>query len=1815
MVDEPVKNICQYWSVDSQGNPNEPPTCSHWDPTVPMCTYAGPVGENAEYAPYCNLLGTKHSCDQYDGTGDLQAICIRPDPYRSVSNRKTGRTWVTLPVLDDNGEIVEAGNFDDISEYNDGGCDGAGTAGQCTGYAPYHLGFSVLQPDDKDGSLGYDDGAFTSLSGAVLRLPLGFEIYNRRALLGRCYWWKHDHEDFTVPTNISTSVSPTIVNTVTFRCTNPDEITTNYNDFKWDGELNMYRPPCNGVKPECPRYTSGICWQYCIDEKMRHGDKVLAEQVLELRYYIKRERWDADKYEESFKYPDIQAWLGSISYGTDAVGTTTYLIPARRVYISNFEDFTVETNDAMLTEGMVAEDGRGRYPDLVEELRDIILTPLIKNIFETIDDENVFEVTSLNHDTVPIFGDVFYYNVETYGINLKDPELDLPSHVLEIFRTFDSMEDAKANLEVSFDDIYRDLDCTLDFLLLAMPDKIPSSTFGKDQNLFYVEMPTFFGDNEIIILNKGTGRWEFDKISFKKIFCGGVIGQTSFSLQGAGEVNYLPDYASDLGAYNNKNGIIGFTFFPLISAAHGDASILSYVYNDSVRKRIAANPMYPPSHATYDMSYKLYKTKAFEDAKILDISNMRFFGNSGYVLVTIPDEDKVLSRSIKPWEVNNDIYLVFHDGERVLMEVFDENNNHLEPNQIILRPKNVDNFRDPCNGSFIILNKIFIYEKRSFDELPSLTFEYEVVSEPFIGEDDNIVYRDAKITEVFADSYQITEFGYEALTIAAVFKGITGRVKGQTKTKMITWVRQPYCRDVEIGYGWTAGYTHWRLLPEYNCYGPTSVKADVATHYKTYGPMCGDHDLSFNTGTGPMWYPYDDCEDTANYNITGNLTEYDTRIMEVFKENYPADPPHGSHDMRMLGPADSFGYTCDSHAHLWACTCDWSFCNLTKKTENIFGGSGNYRGGLNYAAKLKAIRNYGSLPKFGNTYRDFLRSYRSMDNIDYYYWNGYNFARKRKWVPMAEFYTSADITKSAQDFPYLLYCSSDYYDDGSSFIHPMGLMLVLGSIEEVEINEEIDTDFSGAPARYHFEDIFKTHSSLAGIYYPYPKNTYYRLVGAALTPIMTWYTYKDYPGIAAGNVSIQWAWQEDWKDIERGSANLESIDCSNYSDLPCCAMSNIVGKDCLFSTPYFAEGCDSIPEGRHLFLNIGYPDYKYDYKIGEHRLVAEEDEYFISIIPPTFTVVSGADSNLTINEFFWADISTGPYRAFDLDGNWVAGSGVAPRDGNENLYYELYDTCTVAPWATEATLFAPGYTDKTEAGAESDDRVIITYDDIGDELKEYYQRGLAISFNTNRFDYLAQKETLLPYETYDMVFSARPTCMDLTDSNPFAALDPGDPYPGVYNLDIDYCMGDLGAGTTISIDFIIRRESDDVSKDSGVGAISRIECEFGYGEFIESLYHIPAVTIVVDGSTKYECNIMSIADKGDFETKRCSYSWSVPSQDIFGAKKEEADNRKSMMETGDSIETTNTVTITFRISPTAEELDAGIGNDYLNYVNMINLKNIYLYDANFVESIETVEVYERKYNISYGTHGDFPPHGYDSTGSLLYPLSTDKSSVYQYDTLAGVVGLAGTAGEHKTMNKVRGRIMKECHPDKEPIEGPKNLYKWEAKQKEIHDEIAINSGATAFSMTANAPPAIEDRLNEIDMSFPQWNCSFDNTVVRPLEAVQQYSTYSPCGHRFTWDFEHMYRFYACGAHGRLYGRSVQDVFDYVFETACPEYGNYEITQIDVLVAYYNGIARVLVNPFEYVQGDLTWRDEIQQRIASQPSTVVMDFPAAVDNIN
>ena len=1776
------KNVCQYW-VD------EPVRCTHWDVENNVCIYTPDAGSAdqspANRYPDCNAIGTDATCNKYTG-GDLTSFrCILPDTMRHIGQR----------FIDGGGKW----GIDDINEYNDGQCDGVGTSATCSGYSPYHMAFSSIQPDKYP--YAADLTQFDTVpSGLVFRLPLYYDVSYVRSQLSRCYWWKDDPQQFSIDATTG-RIEP-----LPYKCTNTydEKIAEYWTNHSYDKDLGMWKAPCNGCKPECPGYT-GVCWQYCIDPKMSQGDKVLAEQILELRYYLFKESWDAAEYKDSFAEPDIQAWAGQIhqKFSDQRLNEIRWIIDSWRVYIPDFEYFNTAREKIPLTAGTPANNYDGDYPDLIKELKSIPLKPIIRNKFETIEyddgDINVFESSDMAHEEVVILGDTFWYGSSVYAINLSDPDLSfLPKDVLLEYSSMFEIEKAWENSSDKFEEFYSNLNKDLEFIIKAMPEKIFSSEIASDTNTFYIGAKTFWGDNDIVVFDKGSGVWEYDHTYFKKLFVGGVIAQTSFKLTGEGTTDYLPSYQDNFMAYSNDNGEITFNFFSLTSEWFGDSAELAYLYNDAVRIRLPSNPANPSLTDSYVVNYKLYKI-TFGDGMQLTIPNgeLSVLGNAGYILVTITDADKALSNAIKPWEIDDSIYLYYSDDERIEMVVHEKATDRLEVNQFIIKPKNISEFKQVCNDTYLYIDKLYFYEKHSFGEEPRQTYwGAEVVSDEYVGEDDSVTYRDdiAKLSGS-SDGYTLTKFGYDPLIISGVLRGLSGRIKGQIKTKLITWVRQPYCRDVEIYYTWSASYKKYKLLPEYNCYGNIDVEYEVDENGapisvgNTYIPPCGDHDLSFFSETGPMWYPYDTCDDLARYNIVGNLTEFDIRIMEPFWED--VDPPHGNWDIRMLGPANNFGYTCDTHPHLWDCLCDWSFCNEEKSGNNRFSGYANYRGGMDYLAKERALRSDGSLPKFGNTYRDFIRSYRSIDNIDYYIYDelAQQFTRKNKWVPANEFYTVANLGASTQDYPYLMYCSNDFYDDKSFFMNPFGLYRASNTIENVSVQEKIDED-DGVPIRHRFEDVFLPHDSLAGLYYPYPKNPYQRMVGGIPTNIITWYTYKDYPGDSSK--SIQWAWQEIWKPIERYDVVHDTTRNTYY-----------MGNHLILKSGYehFDEWVDSNYEeqdqgsakGRHLFLNITYPEYKYDFRLGEHRLVCDEGDQVVSILPP-----EKSEPGVFSTDYWTIKLNDGPARCFDSSGVWSDATGCSG---------VLYDTCTQSPWVEDITLFDTGYTD-----VDTDpDRTIQTYDDAGDVVYEYYQRGLNVSIDSSRLYLLPSKMVVLSYDEYNIRVNKSPDCMDVDDPNPWSVVNSNEWYPSLGNCYfMEYCCGAPDAGNTVSMDF---KFNDDKTR-----VISGVVISFKYGasevsdgtpdinglKYLGYLYHLPGLTMYkstngTDWTEVYNLDSVYPSTRVDTYTSKTGfYDIEIPASELI--------NGYSYFR------------INFRLTPTTEEIESrGDLKEYydvVGVVNMVGIDCVKLYFGDLIEADEDLVTYERKYNISYGSHGDFPPHGTESTGSLLYPVPTDRSTVYQYDSVAGVVGMPGSSGKVNSINKIRGRLMNECHADKERVAGF-DVYKFESEQKKIHDEIAISKGDTSITMVSVTPPSLEDFLNEMGMSFPTWSCTFINTVVRPLSPIIDREAYSPCGHKFDWNFETMHLQHGCGKHGSVFWRSTENVFEYVFRHEC---GEYQQDMMDVLISFFKGVGNLLLNPMAFNNADAARADRFNQYYStyrSQGGSSTMSSPGPIDPLN
>ena len=185
---EQFPHVCQYWIED------EPTRCQYWDEESQLCTFEREVDVDPPlpYYPLCNRIGTQTLCDQYakpeaeegeEPIPDIEARCILPDPSRHVLDRETGAKWLK----------------EQLACYNDGKCNSAteegGTCTTCSGYSPYHLAFSKLKPSEDEELTGA-----VSVDELGYRLPHHFEVFNFRAKLSRCYWWKANSTDFSINT-------------------------------------------------------------------------------------------------------------------------------------------------------------------------------------------------------------------------------------------------------------------------------------------------------------------------------------------------------------------------------------------------------------------------------------------------------------------------------------------------------------------------------------------------------------------------------------------------------------------------------------------------------------------------------------------------------------------------------------------------------------------------------------------------------------------------------------------------------------------------------------------------------------------------------------------------------------------------------------------------------------------------------------------------------------------------------------------------------------------------------------------------------------------------------------------------------------------------------------------------------------------------------------------------------------------------------------------------------------------------------------------------------------------------------------------------------------------------------------------------------------------------------------------------------------------------------------------------------------------------------------------------------------------------------
>lgn len=1693
-------NQCQYW------NANEPTACIHWDSVATICTYSGDDVDAAgnativlaEQAPYCNLLGTYVSCLQYTPSepGAYKARCILPDARRHVCNRSTGAKWViasgTSGSYSDNGYEILEWDFDAIDGYNDGECDGMGTNVTCSGYSSYHLGFGVLKPSDTEGMADtFENGKFSTVKELGYRLPTNFVICNMRAKLSRCYWWKTESSDFSV--NGETGKVELLG---TWACSCPKD-TSAYSEFSLENG-----PPCNGCKPECGNYT-GVCWKYCVDEKMGTGDPILAEQIHELRYYHRENGWTQEALQNLFMDEGtIYAWDGTKSSGKEneiASGVTlkgqldttigddgrveSYILPAVKVFMPSFEEFTIETENVVLSAGTTVTSELENYPTLVRQLQLLPLAPIIQTEFNVYTDLNgqsfnLFETPYLKRDqSVLIYGKVFYSN-PVYAINLSDSDIrDLMPLALYYF---DDMYSAKESLSPeNYENFIVELIAKFTALTKVAPEKIFSNTLSDLDLTFIIDVTvlslvdTFDGtsNNTILVFQEVNGSILYDKITFTKRVVGGMLFQNNFVIEGDGLelIPEIPYFEKSFLTTLNNNGTIGFNFVPFEDSGISTESL--YVYNDSfIRDPIDSEGYagYVQYKVTIDQ-YLLQKTK-FNDTP----REYKSIGSNGYILITL--NDLKINSVIKPFEVEEiiatytqeflnskgEVETKSHECE---MEIVYHGAEHkLACNHLLVKPKNMEDFSSICGDVFVQLKNLTYWEKRSFGQ--SIDIDKGTLEEDM----PNNTTSAFNVGEFSGTKDEFTIKNYKfAMVPSVVMADSQGRPFTQSRTKPLGVVKQVGCPDVEIRYIWQGVYTRFKNYPVCLCCGPWTERWSGSGILYTEDPPCGDHFECKGCYPAALWWPYNRCQQYKSYSEVSAHDNYDFSMIALFKEkDEDGEYLHGAHDMRMLGPDYAYangGLFCNP---LKICACERETFNYYREGDPYFMGSGKVRAGVS-DVQIAIWRATGSDPvmQFGNEVRSVLRSYRTLDQAPYIAFNPSTGMPYTEWklMPAAQMFSRADITADVDEM-------WDYFasSEGPNVINPLGFLLA-DSFDSLHVGEVIDYT-----NRFRFDDIIECKNS-TNLGYPKTVGDYVVVYGNDI--ISPWYEFKKYP-VAASDCYIQWAWQETWSPLKR---NFSGEGDPSFSEFITTYMENGTTGDIKGT---YSEQADGI-RGLHQSLTLNYPDYEYDWQNKEFRLTMDEGEALLKFKAPTkkdeYTGEYLGYPSFQLNE--------GPKRAINWAGEWLETGNADGYLGDESLEEFntlLYETCVGTPaegdeededfiskWSDAVTLFDTGYSETDLSATEDDGRMILTVDGYGGRHKTYFQRGLNVEIiegSLGRLPLILKRVTqfkqLNPFEEAVCAY--------------FSTQKVGFTFENIKRT-----IGRFG--------LTFKFGSEVLSPEVPATDIDeKIPATYIY-------YHKPQVSIYSseDGVTGlnllYRSDGMELYDGvagAGTEVRTVNLQWENLWEYIGHGK------------TGLYVE--------FRVIPSDNEIaEAGVESIFTNGINLVSVTCADIYEEVLVNASEKLNAWERKYYVSYGNSANCPPQG-EEGAFVLTKLADNNSTCWQKDSADGVSGVPDSAGEMSFVSKVRGRIVFDAYEDGYELTG--SIAEMENLQKKLYDQAAERAVADT-KMTGALPPGLKQLLVDNGVKFTgPTSVSLRNSLITKLAEINQFSKMWAQGHSY-----------------------------------------------------------------------------------------------------
>lgn len=1343
-------NTCQFWIKGLPG------PCAHWEPGDPgNCTYEEYNQKHQRIYPsgwnfgHCDFLGRRASCNKYElgGAEDLdQYICIAPNPFISGQFKDVDGIKKAVPKSDIRGYNAD-GDFV-------GRCDGCGFGrgpngytvsdqGEncasdafnklppvCNYYKPWHMGFGAQTPkttDIKHAKIDKKTGRIIGDERDTVdeRLPLSFRVYNLRAKLQKCAYWDREEGSEFEFTTAGLSLESDDEDRSDF-CVNTDAAATPFHTIDEDAFAsymgyqlleNVWSEAgcvvCNGARSNCPGYTGK--WIYCLDDRLEKGDKVSAQQILELRFWMNDWASQAE-YDSVFKRPPNKTdpstssiytygkWKVLSSKASDSIleGRKVDLcVPYMRQEFSGdliqVEDVTYR-NRTTQTKSTVAP-GQVSYPNLIRDIEYINIPPL--NIIYPYASKDPF-----NHLLNPVCGDqdstpCIKRNNSIDGDEITVVGNTLPNKQLYAFNitqtgVHSSMDLALFDTSLAIDTttqqrrLYEQMDELIDYLEQEKNSLLHIAT-SDENGLFYIGpiKLDYQKLNYLIVCFKmgdDPADWVFRKRAVWSQWHGGVIAQCDAAGGKAFEHKYAEEtvYADDGYHLFTPSATAAGKLFPLYGYN-------PYVLSTEVRSLINAN-MSEVYAGLLDMHYNYSYCFKKITKKNVEIFRWKRADFAGSLWIEIQDTNL---NYIFNWSVESaKVYMEDEAGniiDSVPMNkvfpsgVYEQINIH--PSACIIAPNDGKKRGFFSSDGWLVKVTYWYITIANDDDTtpPDENTEVEIIYPNFDLASTRLISGNYDI-ELQGEEFSVSNIIKDTAALLAIFNDDDGRPISTMATKMCVDVARVFARDVEIYYSWTGDYQTFHLEPTTGFLrvpqdGPFRLESKGYTSMGSRAP-CGDHDLGFFSNTGPMWYPYSSCETTDFYDLwTG--------------ANFCVTPHEGTPrmDYRFIGP-ERYTPFCWPHSTLWDCAEDWGCGHHELLVGSVrFTGYARKRGALN--PDLYRTMEW-QLPKFGNVLREYVERFRSIDNTSHISMKNQIFAPSYAWMPLV-------MDNSALFFSFN--CLSG---NTITFVNPLNFWTVT-----TDVSETLEID-GGSSMRRSFDEVFDIRKTILASYPP-PV-----LEQSSGYPYVAYYYFKD--------DFFQWAWQEAWHEIDRA-----------------------IGEE----------------DEKLAFVELDTPYYIFSYDKEEHRIITQEGEYELIYTAP----VPDENDKRKIKTFPSIGLAGGPPRYFDpTAASTTYPSLVKWRDENEgekdgsggddegNIYEK---TTTGGNWLH--VNFEPYYSSMiydsesvdVESEAEDADRkVLISYDALLDESEEYvYNRGIIAKISLDRLQYLPYEEFVIPAGSYTKTFS------------------------------------------------------------------------------------------------------------------------------------------------------------------------------------------------------------------------------------------------------------------------------------------------------------------------------------------------------------------------------------------------------------------------------------------------------------------------------